>query len=58
VQGEAPSYDLNTAANHDYFVAKKAFFFDLSVSNGGSCFPTSSLVCTLLTHRASGLNDL
>lgn len=30
-QGQAPSFDLHTVTNHDYFVAHKAFFFDLSV---------------------------
>lgn len=30
-QGVAPSFDLHTVTNHDYFVAHKAFFFDLSV---------------------------
>jgi len=30
-QGVAPSFDLLTVTNHDYFVAHKAFFFDLSV---------------------------
>lgn len=30
-QGVAGSYDLHTVSNHDYFVAQKAFSFDLNV---------------------------